>query len=1014
MDSALRCRAFWIAIGILSASFVSFGSRAACADDPPDFRRQVAPILERHCVACHQGEKAKGKLSLVDAGRALAGGESGAAIVPGKPDESLLVDYISGDKPEMPKDAAPLKPDEVETIRRWIAAGAVWPADATLTDKREIDANWWSFQPLAAPAVPKLDSAWVRTPIDAFVLDKLQQNNLEPSPEADRRTLIRRLTYDLHGLPPTPEEIDAFLADPAADAYERLVERLLASPRYGERWARHWLDVVHYGETHGYDKDKVRMNAWPYRDYVIAALNQDKPYNRFILEQLAGDVLFPDDPAGIVATGFIVAGPWDHVGHTELGEGTVDKEIARSNDRDDMVAATCNTFLSLTVQCARCHNHKFDPIKQTDYYRLQAVFAGIDRAEKTYDSDPAVAQKRHELAAHMRELDGRRQQLEQVFAAAMTPEATALEQRIKQLGVELAATPIEEGRRSPTLGYHTQIVDHADVTKWVQVDLGATRPIDELILVPAFVIYGGHPGPGFGFPPRFRVEISEQPDFAQSIVVADHTATDFANPGDVPVRIAVDGKAGRYVRVTATRLWKRTGDWCMALAELVALSDKTDIARGAMVSALDSIEASPSWAQVNLVDGYSSQEQLQFEGDGEVTHRQQLAAEIDKLSVQRTKLIDALLPAEPRRQMADVQSQLADVRRQIEALPPQRLVFAATHDFAPIGTLSPTQKPRPVHLLARGDVRNAKELMTPGAIASVSGPPALFALSNPDDEGERRVALAHWLADPSNVLVRRSIVNRIWHYHFGQGIVDSPNDFGRMGSLPSHPEMLDWLARRFLDGGESLKSLHRLIVSSAVYRQVSTDRPEAARVDGGNRLLWRMNRARLDAESVRDAMLSVSGKLDLTMGGPSVQQFYFKDDHSPIYDYARFDVEDPKSFRRGIYRFIVRSVPDPFMESLDCADPSLLTPKRNTTLTAIQALTLYNNRFVLSQSQHLAERVSQAHAEPAGQIEAAYRLCLGRPPTAAETQVFAAYIGRFGLASACRVLLNSNEFLFVD
>jgi mono/diheme cytochrome c family protein len=1002
-----------IAVGVGMIFFLAAGS-VARSDEPPDFRAQVAPILERHCVGCHQGEKAKGGLILADAVRALAGGESGAAIIPGKPAESLLVEYISGDKPEMPKDAPPLKPDEVQAIRRWIGAGAVWPEGLTLADKHEIDANWWSLKPLAEHTVPKLDSPWVRTPIDAFVLDKLRASGLEPSAEADRRVLIRRLTYDLHGLPPTPAEIDAFVADPAADAYDRLVDRLLDSPRYGERWARHWLDVVHYGETHGYDKDKTRPNAWPYRDYVITALNQDKPYDRFILDQLAGDVLFPEEADSVVATGFIAAGPWDAVGHTELREGTVDKDIARSNDRDDMVASTCSTFLSLTVQCARCHNHKFDPIKQTDYYHLQAVFAGIDRADRPYDPDPQVGHARRALVARTRELDARRQNLERAFAAAMTPEATALEQRIKQMSTELAATPVEEGRRSPTLGYHSQITDRPDVTKWVQVDLGSTRAIDEVILVPAYVVYGGHPGPGFGFPPRFRVEISDDPGFSQATVIADHTSTDFANPGEVPVRIDTAGKAARFVRFTANKLWKRTDDWCVALAEMVVLSDKTDIARGAPVTALDSIEAGPSWAQVNLVDGYSSLEQLQFEGDGALTHRQQLAIEIDKLGTERTRLFNTLLGADARQQMTQVSEQLAEVRRQTEALPPPRMVYGPTHEFAPAAQLTPALKPRPIYLLARGDVRSPLELMAPGAVATVPGPDATFALSNPDDEGQRRVALARWLSDPSNVLVRRSIVNRVWHYHFGQGIVDTPNDFGRMGSLPSHPELLDWLARWFLDQGESLKSLHRLIVTSAVYRQVSTEEPAAAKIDGSNRLLWRMNRARLDAESVRDGMLAISGKLDLQMGGPSVQQFFFKDDHSPVYDYARFDVEDPKSFRRSIYRYIVRSVPDPFMESLDCADPSLLTPKRNVTLTAIQALTLYNNRFVLAQAEHLAQRVSQMHSEPAAQVQAAYRLCLGRSPTADESRALEAYVGRFGLANACRVIFNSNEFLFVD
>jgi uncharacterized protein DUF1553 len=262
--------------------------------------------------------------------------------------------------------------------------------------------------------------------------------------------------------------------------------------------------------------------------------------------------------------------------------------------------------------------------------------------------------------------------------------------------------------------------------------------------------------------------------------------------------------------------------------------------------------------------------------------------------------------------------------------------------------------------------------------------------------------------------VRRSIVNRVWHYHFGAGIVDSPSDFGRMGSEPSHPELLDWLAGWFLESGQSLKSLHKLIVTSAVYRQVSTSYPEADKIDGGNRLLWRMNRTRLDAESVRDAMLAANGRLDLTMGGPSVQQFFFKDDHSPVYDYARFDVDSPANFRRSVYRYIVRSVPDPFMESLDCADPSILTPKRNTTLTAIQALALYNNRFVLRQAEHLAERVGKMAADPAAQVATAYRLCLGRTPTAEEAASLEAHATRFGLASACRVILNTSEFMFVD
>ncbi|HET6882679.1 MAG TPA: DUF1549 domain-containing protein, partial [Pirellulales bacterium] len=342
------------------AALVVTCTSAVIADDG-FFRDQVAPIFESHCVRCHQGQDAKGGLALTSQQSLAKGGESGPTIVPAKADESLLVEYISGERPEMPKGAPPLSAQQVEIIRRWIDEGAHWPDSLMLKERKLIDAPWWSLEPLGRPHVPATHSSWTRTAIDAFVLAKLHECRLEPSPDADRRTLLRRLKFDLHGLPPTPEEIDAFLGDASADAYERLVDRLLASPHYGERWARHWLDVVHFGESHGYDKDKPRPNAWPYRDWVITALNADMPYSRFVAQQVAGDVLWPDDPQAVVATGFIVAGPWDFVGHVELREGTVDKDLARSNDRDDMVATTASTFLSLTVHCARCHDHKFDP-----------------------------------------------------------------------------------------------------------------------------------------------------------------------------------------------------------------------------------------------------------------------------------------------------------------------------------------------------------------------------------------------------------------------------------------------------------------------------------------------------------------------------------------------------------------------------------------------------------------------------------------------------------------------------
>ncbi|HEX7446808.1 MAG TPA: PSD1 and planctomycete cytochrome C domain-containing protein [Pirellulales bacterium] len=989
------------------------------AGDEPFFREQVAPIFEARCVRCHQGDEPKGGLSLATAAAMAHGGESGPVITAGKPDESLLIDYISGEQPQMPKGAPPLSREQVAIVRRWIAEGAKWPADLALVEKpadgkAAASNDWWSLRPLAKVTPPQVESPWVRTPIDALIVDQLKRQSLTPSPEADRRTLLRRLKFDLHGLPPTSDECQEFLRDWSPRAYENLVDRLLASPHYGERWGRHWLDVVHFGESHGYDKDKPRPNAWPYRDWVIAALNADMPYGRFIEAQLAGDVLFADDPQAIVATGFVVAGPWDFVGHVELREGTVDKDIARSNDRDDMVASTASTFLRLTVNCARCHDHKFDPITQEDYYRMQAVFAGVDRADRPYDADLQVAARRRKLTAEKQSLAKRQRELLAAVAKVWTPEIAAIDILLQSAQRELASLPIEPAQASPSLGYHSQIMPKPDATKWVQVELGQSQPLEEIILVPAHVVYGGHPGPGFGFPPRFKVELSDDPQFATAQILADETVADFPHPGDTPYRIDAAGRRGRYVRVTATRLWRRTDDWIFAISELLAFSAGRNVAAGAAIASLDSIEAPPAWGMKNLVDGFSSRERLLDLSGRALAPRQRLTFEMAQNSAERRRMALAALDPAVRQQLEAVKRQTNEADAQLAALPQQPMVFAAAHAFAPQGAFTAARQPRPVHLLARGDVRSPKELMAPGGVACVPGPSADFSIADPHDEGQRRAALAHWLSDRSNALVRRSIVNRVWHYHFGQGLVDTPNDFGRMGSRPSHPELLDWLAGWFLEHGESLKQLHRLIVTSAVYRQSSADNDEYARLDSGNRLLWRMNRQRLDAEAIHDAMLAATGLLDRSMGGPSVRQFYFKDDHSPVYDYEQYDFDAPGGQRRSVYRFLVRSVPDPFMECLDCADPSILTPKRNITLTALQALAMLNNPFAVRQSQHLAERARAQRADLPGQISAAWQLAIGRPPSDAELRRLTAYAERFGLANACRVIFNSNEFVFVD
>ncbi|MEO6434776.1 MAG: DUF1553 domain-containing protein, partial [Tepidisphaeraceae bacterium] len=559
---------------------------------------------------------------------------------------------------------------------------------------------------------------------------------------------------------------------------------------------------------------------------------------------------------------------------------------------------------------------------------------------------------------------------------------------------------------STTNGYHGLISTSSESEKWVQVELPASATIEEVRLIPARPTDFADT-PGFGFPLRFKIEVSDDPTFASPTALADHTTGDFPSPGYDPFIVRPDSKRGRFVRVTATRLWERTkgaGDLVFALAELQVHSGGRNVALGAKVSSADSIEEG-RWAQRYLVDGYSSRERLEKPPDwigalATSTH----GAEMRSLEQKRHELVAALLDEPTRAALKETPEKLAAVNAQISTLPIARQVYAAV----------PLSKPRPVHLLARGDVKQPKQLMAAGPLKVFAGNDATFALDKPDDEGARRAALAEWITAEKNLLTRRSIVNRVWHYHFGKGIVDSPNDFGHMGAAPTHPELLDWLAFWFMDNGESLKALHKLIVTSATYRQSSAPSEAQEKIDADNRYLWRMNRTRLDAESLHDAMLLVTGKLDLKMGGPSVQQFFFKDGESPVYDYTRFDVDDPTSFRRSIYRFTVRSVPDPLMDTLDCPDPSVLSPKRNTTLTALQALSLLNNPLVVRQSEHFAARVAKQTSDPAGQIALAYRLALGRPPTAEEAKLMIDHAAKFGMANVCRVIFNSNEFVFVD
>ncbi len=878
---------------------------------------------------------------------------------------------------------------------RWTHA---WALDAP--NHAVTGSDWWSLRPLQRPQIPRPVHGDSRpaNPIDSFIAAKLAEKGLSPSREADRRTFIRRLYFDLIGLPPAPEQIESFISDRDAQAYEKLADRLLDSQQYGERWARHWLDVVHYGETHGYDKDQPRPNAWPYRDYVIRALNEDRAYARFVQEQVAGDVLFPGTRDGIEALGFISAGPWDLIGHAEVPETKMDGRVARHLDRDDMVGTTMQTFNSLTVQCAQCHNHKFDPISQEDYYSLQAVFAAVDRADTRYDADPAVAKSRKPILARQAKLAARKKELdEKVVVRAGQP--------LEDLGKKIVAVE-KSMKNGDAAGYHSSIEKKQDAMKWVQVDLGRSVALGSIVLHACKDDFNGI-GEGFGFPVRFKVEISDEATFNRGTLVGDHSLENFPNPKLKPQSVDVGGRTARFIRVTATKLALRQDDYIFALAELDALgTDGKNSALGAAVSALDSTEAPVRWQKINLTDGW-------YPGATAVDSQ-----ELSALRAERAALRAKATRDDEQEAMAQADRDLAVVKSELDKLPSQSLVYVAsvhTGSGAFAGTGAKGGKPRPIHVLNRGSLEKPGREAGPGTLSCLQGLSSRFELAPNHSEGERRAALAKWLTDARNPLTWRSIVNRVWQYHFGRGLVETPNDFGRMGGRPTHPELLDWLAVEFRDGGQSLKTLHRLIVTSATYRQSSEGAEAFAKVDSDNRYLWRMNRRKLEAESVRDAVLYVAGKLDLKMGGPSFKDFVVdKPEHSPHYEYHRHDPEDPKSQRRSIYRFIVRSQQQPFMTTLDCADPSMQVGRRNESVSPLQALTLLNNTLMLSMSKHFAEKTERRQGDMLAKIRGAYYEAIGRPPSAEDEKALTDYAREFGLPNFCRVLLNLNEFSFVD
>jgi hypothetical protein len=994
----------WRLIGVALLSLTL--TRGLPAAGPAvDFDRQVAPLLVQHCLDCHGGPKPKGRLDLSRHRDAMAGGKSGAVVLPGKAGESRLIAYVEADR--MPP-KRPLAAADKEVLRAWVAGGAVWGTDPIdpfrFTTARRAGYDWWALQPVRRPPAPAVrDAAWGRTPIDAFVLSRLEARGLHPAPEADRRTLIRRLSFDLLGLPPSPEEVDAFVRDASPGAYERLVDRYLASPQYGVRWARHWLDVVRFGESNGFEFDEFRSAAWPYRDWVVDALNADLPYDQFARLQLAGDVLRPDDPDAIRATGFLVAGAYDTVGQTQQSQAM--RRVVRQDELEDLVGIVGQAFLGLTVHCARCHDHKFDPVRQADYYRLTAALGGVRHGERTLPLPPPQA------ADARRRLDRLEGELADLEGAARFEILAERRARQARAPVPLAAWDFAERARDQ------------------RGELDATlRPGARLVRAGLKVD---------GDPTSYAATVPLAHDLKAKTLEAWVTLKNLTQQGGGVVALqSLDGETfdalvfgerepGRWM--AGSEEFRRTQSF-RGPAETEAAGRPVHLALtyaedGTITAYRDGRVYGTPYKAPGVVTFKAGRAEVLFGLRHAPAGGNRLLAGV----IHRARLYDrALTPAEVAESAAAgaaiaplaIAARLspeAQVRQAQLLVDIRKLEADLAGADRPVYAVTPRQ-PEVARVLVRGNPQQPAEVVSAGGVAALAGSSAEFGLPPDAPEAERRRRLAAWVTDRRNPLFARVIVNRLWHYHFGVGLVDTPNDFGFNGGRPSHPELLDWLAAELAERGFSLKAVHRVIVLSATYRQSSRWNEAAARVDAGDRLLWRKAPLRLEAEMVRDTILSVSGRLNQRMGGPSFQDFVVRNaPGTPANLYTPADPTGWEFDRRTLYRAWARAGRSRLLDALDCPDPAATAPSRAVTTTPLQALALMNNALILREAQQFAGRLArEAGPDVDAQVRRAYLLALGRPPDNDELARAGEVVRRHGLAVLPRALFNSSEFLFVD
>ena len=1042
-----------------------------------DFKTQIEPILRNSCLDCHGPDEQESEFRVDRLANLLSGGNSGEpAVVAGKPQASYLLKLIRHKQPglEMPPDGR-LTASEVGRIEKWIEQGASTPASYGPTTAK-VELKHWSFLPLHSPD---------NTNIDTLVSDMLASNGLKPSPKATRRTLIRRLYLVMLGFPPTPQQVQAFLSDKRESAWADLVEEVLASPHYGERWGSYWLDLVRFGETHGFETNRERPNAWQYRDWVISALNKDQPYNQFVREQIAGDALGAD-----VATSFLVAGPYDLV----KGQDPKLRLQQRMNELDDMINTTGTAFLGLTTGCARCHNHKFDPISQRDYYGMQAVFAGVQHAERNIPLSK-------ETMAKVAELEQQRSQLTQKlkpFEAISTDAGILLEEPTKGTRAD-GSVSVKPGKKDHDFGGKTYrwwknvegetLVtyrpraqglyriwlswgaghsNHSTNARYVldseiervelatvnqQLAVGETGQVKNQTqwsgfldagvhtLTPTDVIsiIGGSVGPYVTADAIFLQPVSDEASSsapprqpAKRDPVNAKLNEEYFPPREARfVRFTIDTTTGAEGCIDEFEVFSAgknialaslgtkatsSGDFVHPLHNLKQVNDgEYGNARSWIVK-----EAKGGWLQVEftkpmIIDHirWGRDRTGKFKDRLPVGYKIEAATEAGKWhslasSEDRAKdnaagnndtdryQFTGLSPAKSQQGQAWL-NELINTRTRLESLKQSQRVYAG--NFA---------QPGPTHRLYRGEPDAKREQVPPDTITAFQS----LELAHDTPEQQRRLALANWIASDDNPLTPRVIANRIWQFQFGTGIVDTPSDFGRNGTPPTHPLLLDYLAQQLVENDWSLKHLHRLILNSNTWQQTDEPNPKAIRIDATSRLLWRFPPRRLEAEALRDSILAVTGTLDLDpAGGPGFSPFEVEMEN--VRHYHEKKKYGPADWRRMIYMTKVRQEREHVFGAFDCPDASMVVPKRSRSTTPLQALNLLNSHFIMQQAGLFAERLTKEAKNDPDRVRLAWNLCFQRDPTETELRESTTFIHESGLTQFTRAMLNTNEFVFI-